>query len=212
MEGNVKRVLARHQAITGWPGSAKVEKNLWSIAEQFTPNENNALFTQSMMDLGATVCTRSKPDCMNCPINEDCLGLEQGIQHELPHSKPKKDIPIRNTVMLAVINAQAGLLMQRRPNKGVWGGLWSFPEFENEQSALDWCLRTFQNTPESQQILAPITHTFSHFRLNITPVAVEYRHPTHWVMEGDDWVWYKNGSSQVGLAAPVELLIKQLAI
>ena len=212
LDGNVKRVLARHQAIEGWPGNAQVEKNLWSIAEQFTPNKNNALYTQSMMDLGATICTRTKPACSQCPVYEDCLALHTNRQHELPHKKPKKAVPSKNTVMLAVIHPTSGLLMQRRPNHGIWGGLWSLPEFDSEQSAIDWCLRTFRDTPRSQQIMSPFTHTFSHFRLNITPVTVEYDNPSHWVMEGDEWVWYKNGSSQAGLAAPVEQLIKQLAI
>lgn len=212
LDGNVKRVLARHQAIEGWPSNTKVEKQLWAVAEQLTPNKNNALYTQSMMDLGATICTRTKPACSLCPVKEDCIALAEDRQHELPDKKPKKDIPSRHTVMLAVINPSTGLLMQRRPNHGIWGGLWSLPEFESEKSAVDWCLRTFRDSPNSQQSLAPFTHTFSHFRLNITPLAVEYDNPSHWVMEGDDWVWYKNGSSQAGLAAPVEQLIKQLAI
>ncbi len=212
LDGNVKRVLSRHQAISGWPGSSKVEKILWDIAQRFTPNKNNALYTQSMMDLGATICTRTKPVCSQCPVQQDCKAFAEDRQHELPHKKPKKNIPSRNTVMLAVINPQSELLMQRRPDRGIWGGLWSLPEFESEKSAVDWCLRTFRDSPKAQQRLTPFTHTFSHFRLNITPLTVEYAHPSHWVMEGDDWVWYKNGSSQVGLAAPVELLIKQLAI
>ena len=212
LDGNVKRVLARHQAIEGWPGNAKVEKQLWAIAEQLTPTENNALYTQSMMDLGATICKRAKPECPQCPVNEDCIALAENRQQELPHKKPKKAIPSKHTVMLAVINPKSGLLMQRRPNHGIWGGLWSLPEFDCEKSAVDWCLRTFRASPSSQQRLASFTHTFSHFRLKITPLAIEYDNPSHWVMEGEDWVWYKNGSSQAGFAAPVEQLIKQLAI
>lgn len=212
LDGNVKRVLARYQAITGWPGKANIEKQLWGIAEDLTPNKDNADYSQAMMDLGATVCTRTKPNCEQCPVSSDCMALESDLQHLLPSSKPKKSIPTRNTVMLAVTNKQTGLLMQRRPNHGVWGGLWSFPEFDSEESAIDWCLRTFQQVPESQQLMKPITHIFSHFRLMITPVAVQYVTPIHWVMEGDEWVWYKHGSSQVGLAAPVNQLVKQLAI
>ena len=212
LDGNVKRVLARHQAIEGWPGSAKAEKLLWGIAEQNTPAKDNADYTQAMMDLGATLCTRTKPKCDQCPIFQDCLAFERDLQHELPHSKPKKNIPTRNTVMLAVSIENTGLLMQRRPNKGVWGGLWSFPEFDSEQSALAWCTRTFQQAPQAQQILPTLTHTFSHFRLLITPVAVIYKTPIHWVMEADDWVWYKSDTSQVGLAAPVNQLVQQLAI
>lgn len=210
LDGNVKRVLARHCAIHGWPGAAKIEKQLWAIAEQRTPANNNADYTQAMMDLGATCCTRTKPHCHECPVSEDCQALINGQQHELPHAKPKKQIPERSTVMLVLQNHQQQLLMQRRPNHGVWGGLWSFPEFESEGQGLDWCLRTFQSQPESRQILSKLTHTFSHFRLHITPISVRYSTPIHWVMEGEEWVWYKHGTSQAGLAAPVNQLVKLL--
>lgn len=210
LDGNVKRVLTRHQAIEGWPGSASVEKTLWHIAEQLTPNKNNAAYTQAIMDLGATLCTRKNPQCGLCPVNESCLARKSGRQHQLPGSKPGKAMPTRNTIMLAISSKQAGLLMQRRPSHGLWGGLWSFPEFATEKKALAWCARTFPGEPESQQLLPVISHTFSHYRLSIKPVAVRYKTPVHWVMEGDDWVWYKHGSSRAGLAAPVNQLIRQL--
>ena len=210
LDGNVKRVLARHQAIAGWPGNAGVEKTLWGIARQLTPNKNNAAYTQAMMDLGATVCTRKNPQCGLCPVNQNCLARNSGRQHQLPDPRPGRAMPTRNTVMLAISSKRAGLLMQRRPGHGLWGGLWSFPEFATEKKALAWCVRTFQREPESQQLLPVIAHTFSHYKLFIRPVAVRYKTPIHWVMEGDDWVWYKHGSSQAGLAAPVNQLIKQL--
>lgn len=212
LDGNVKRVLARHNLIEGWPGSAANEKKLWDIAQRNTPEKNCAQYTQAMMDLGATLCTRSKPECDKCPVSEDCLTYQAGRQHELPHAKPKKQNPMRSTIMLAVFNDQAGLLMQRRPHQGIWGGLWSFPEFDTEKSALNWCVQTFQNAPYEHQRLEKISHTFSHFRLQITPISVKYNTPINWVMEADDWVWYKHGSSQVGLASPVNQLIKQLVI
>jgi A/G-specific adenine glycosylase len=212
LDGNVKRVLARHQAVEGWPGSSANVKILWAIADKLTPKIDCADYTQAMMDLGATLCKRSKPQCESCPVSTDCIALKKGMQNELPHSKPKKQIPTRKTVMLAVTSEQTGLLMQRRPNQGIWGGLWSFPEFDSEESALDWCTRTFQQAPQTHKTLDLLTHTFSHFRLQITPVSVKVSTPIHWVMEADEWVWYKHGSSQVGLAAPVDQLIKQLAI
>lgn len=208
LDGNVKRVLARHCAIQGWPGAAKVEKQLWEIAQLRLPSSRNADYTQAMMDLGATCCMRTKPMCEQCPVNEDCQAFIKGQQYELPHAKPKKQIPERTTTMLLLHNSRQQLLMQRRPNQGIWGGLWSFPEFENKQQGLDWCMRTFQQTPESQQLLPTLTHTFSHFRLHITPFSVSYNTPIHWVMEEDEWVWYKHDTSQLGLAAPVKQLIK----
>lgn len=211
LDGNVKRVLARHAAIEGWPGKPKVEKQLWQLAEKYTPNSDNAHYSQAMMDLGATVCTRSKPDCSVCPVAGDCRALALGIEHQLPHAKPKKKLPVKDTCMLAIVNDNADVLMQRRPNQGIWGGLWSLPEFEDKQAALAWCTRMFHQPPSSPRQLDAIAHTFSHFKLQITPISVRYTTPIHWVMEADDWVWYKHGSSQAGLAAPVNKLLQILA-
>ena len=210
LDGNVKRVLARHTGTHGWPGSSGVEKQLWSVAEQRTPDKDNARYTQAMMDLGASVCTRTQPRCTQCPVREDCVAFTQNLQAALPTPKPKKKLPTRSTVMLAVLNQKDELLMQRRPDSGIWGGLWSFPEFETHTEALDWCVRIFNQTPEKQQTLANLTHTFSHFKLAISPLAVAYHTPINWVMEGDGWVWYKHNTSRAGLAAPVNQLIKQL--
>lgn len=211
LDGNVKRVLARHGAVEGWPGKPKVEKQLWQLAEQYTPKTKNAIYTQAIMDLGATVCTRGKPNCSVCPLANDCRALALGLEEQLPHAKPKKALPVKDTCMLAITNQNADVLMQRRPNYGIWGGLWSLPEFENEASALAWCTRMFHQPPELPQRLDPMSHTFSHFKLHITPISVQYTTPIHWVMEADDWVWYKHGSSQAGLAAPVNKLLQKLA-
>ena len=210
LDGNVKRVLARHCAIEGWPGAAKVEKQLWQIAEQRTPNAHNAKYTQAMMDLGATCCTRSTPNCQQCPVNADCVAFANGLQNELPHAKPKKQLPERSITMLMLQNHKQQWLMQRRPNQGICGGLWSFPEFDSAQQGLEWCLGRFNGEPEYTQTLPVLTHTFSHFRLHITPISVRYDTPIHWVMEDNEWVWYKHGTSQAGLAAPVNQLVKLL--
>lgn len=211
LDGNVKRVLARHSAIEGWPGHSKVEKQLWNIAQRCTPSTQNARYTQAMMDLGAICCTRTKPGCHLCPVSHDCVAYAQGRQHELPHAKPKKQIPERSTFMLVLRNKQH-LLMRRRQNNGVWGGLWSFPEFDDQQGLLEWCCEVFHSAPDDMQLLDGLTHTFSHFRLHITPVLVRYDTPIYWVMEDDEWVWYKHGTSQVGLAAPVNQLLTEIIL
>lgn len=209
LDGNVKRVLARHHAVEGWPGLAKIEKQLWKIAEQNTPQQENAAYTQAMMDLGATLCTRSHPQCAECPVNQDCKALSLGVQSELPHSKPKKQIPTRHRVVLILSRKDQDLLMHRRPNQGIWGGLWSFPEFDTHQDAMGWCEKMFRKSPTAAKELAELKHTFSHFHLILHPIKVSYATPIHWVMEGDDWVWYKHGTSRAGLAAPVKKLLEQ---
>jgi A/G-specific adenine glycosylase len=210
LDGNVKRVLARHHALAGWPGSSKVEKQLWTIAEQNTPRQECAAYTQAIMDLGATLCTRKQPRCTECPVNDDCQAFAAGLQHDLPHAKPKKQTPTRHRTVLILNGQNQDLLMQRRPNQGIWGGLWSFPEFESSEDAMRWCEQRFGKTPSSAEELTALAHTFSHFHLILHPIKVSYPTPIHWVMEGDDWVWYKHGTSRAGLAAPVKKLLDQI--
>lgn len=210
LDGNVKRVLARHHAVAGWPGSTKVQKQLWAIAEQNTPEQSNAAYTQAMMDLGATLCTRNQPDCEACPVRVDCQALARGLQHELPHKKPKKQIPTRHRTILILAGPDEDFLMQRRPDHGIWGGLWSFPEFNNKQDVIEWCEKIDGKSPASIQELPELAHTFSHIQLILHPLQVSCATPIHWVMEGDDWVWYKHGRSRAGLAAPVKKLLDQI--
>jgi len=211
LDGNVKRVLSRFYAVEGWPGNKAVEQLLWQHSQACTPKTRSADYTQAVMDLGATCCTRTNPKCKVCPVNDDCLALANNQQHELPDKKPKKKIPERSTFMLVLQNQQHDLLMQRRPNHGIWGGLWSFPEFDSQEDLTNWCLRVFNETLNSETVMKTLTHAFSHFRLYITPISVRCNTPIHWVMEDDDWVWYKHGTSQAGLAAPVKQLIKLIA-
>jgi len=126
LDGNVKRVLSRVFTVVGWPGKADVLKKFWVLAEQTTPKTRNADYTQAIMDLGATLCTRSKPRCEDCPLKTDCLAFQQGNQTEYPTKKPKKEMPEKHTVMLILQNDQQEVLMQKRPAVGIWGGLETF--------------------------------------------------------------------------------------
>jgi len=156
LDGNVKRVLARHRAVKGWPGQAAVLKELWSISEAVTPRERCGPFNQAMMDLGATLCKRSKPQCPVCPVAEDCQGLATGDPTAYPGKKPKKDKPVKATVMLLIRNDADGILLEKRPPSGIWGGLWSLPEVEKDQ----W------GAVEGESVMR-FRHTFSHYHLDI---------------------------------------------
>ncbi len=208
LDGNVKRVLARYFAVEGWPGNTQVAKRLWEHAEALTPDRRNADYTQAMMDLGATLCTRSKPRCGDCPISESCLALKADRVTDFPGSKPKKEKPTKQTYML-LIKDGARFLIEQRPAVGIWGGLWSFPEVTDLRDIeVDW--RINQNR---LKILEPFRHTFSHYHLEITPVVinVEDLHVDH-VMEERTTLWYNSVQpSEVGLAAPVKTLIQTLS-
>lgn len=157
LDGNVKRVFARHFLVDGWPGTPKVERQMWEIAHRENPLEEAIPYTQGLMDLGATLCTRSRPRCNVCPIQASCQAYEQTRVNHLPTPKPRKILPERHCVML--IHYDAGeVLLEKRANSGIWGGLWSFPEVEE--------------IPKNAQLLPALTHTFTHFKLHIQPVLI----------------------------------------
>lgn len=179
LDGNVKRVLCRVHAIDAWPGKTNTLKQLWQIAEQTTPNDRVADYNQAMMDLGATVCRRGKPDCARCPLHDDCQGLHLGIADRLPASKPKKTLPRRQTCML-IFQASNQVLMYRRPASGIWGGLWSFPEIPladaNDKPASKTDVSKHlptSNAWKDMMIDDIVEHTFSHFHLRIYPAVYQ---------------------------------------
>ncbi len=209
LDGNVKRVLARHQAIDGWTGEAKVMQYLWALSEDLTPSLRTADYNQAMMDLGATLCTRSKPDCGHCPVAEDCLALCEDRVMQLPTPKAKKSLPLRDTVML-VIEQENGILLERRPPSGIWGGLWSLPECESKDAIAQACKQRWGMQVQQLSALTPWQHTFSHYRLHVYPYAVNLLAGADRVMDDQRYIWYNSNTSQkLGLAAPVKYLFNQ---
>ncbi|OGT74705.1 MAG: A/G-specific adenine glycosylase [Gammaproteobacteria bacterium RIFCSPLOWO2_02_FULL_57_10] len=211
LDGNVKRVLCRYHAIPGWPDQPAVQKKLWVIAEEATPEQDFAAYTQAMMDLGATVCTRSKPACTSCPLQKGCQALAQGATKEFPHRKPAKAIPTRTTHMLMCCTASGSVLLEKRPPSGIWGGLWSFPEFADKQQIEEFCQQWLGMQKLQLESWPLVKHTFSHFHLQITPVHIVTQAQTDGVMEAERWLWYPlDQTVPVGLAAPVKELLRRL--
>ncbi|RDE19120.1 adenine DNA glycosylase [Motiliproteus coralliicola] len=210
LDGNVKRVLARYRAIEGWPGRSAVLKQLWQLSEHYTPQHRCADYTQAMMDLGATLCRRGKPDCQRCPLRSDCIALAQGNPQDYPGSKPKKELPKRQCRMLLLRDPRGRVLLRQRPPTGIWGGLWSFPQFDELQPWEPWLLEHCQQHADPQP-LSPLVHTFSHFQLRIEPLLIEgVELDDRRVAEASE-CWYDLESPpQLGLAAPVERLLQQL--
>lgn len=213
LDGNVKRVLARAFAVDGWPGNKKVADALWQYTERLTPQVRVADFNQAMMDLGAGVCTRSKPQCSACPLQDVCVAKADARQTEYPGKKPKITIPVRETQMLLLSNKNNEVLLQRRPPAGIWGGLLSLPEVPLDDELTLWSERHLGFTVTEQTRWPVMRHTFSHFHLDITPVVVKAidKAPTMSVMEGAEWVWYKDGADSGGLPAPVTRLLDRLS-
>ncbi len=210
LDGNVKRVLARYFALEGWPGKREVEQQLWQHAEDLLPEKQFAHYTQAMMDLGATICTRSKPMCDLCPVQKSCAAFAQQRQHELPTPKPTKKIPEREVMVAIVRSEQEGSIwLEKRPASGIWGGLYSFPEFKDETSLLRWSRQHHKNACDHYK-LPTITHTFSHYRLFMHPIVIQIENKPKSVMEDALGVWYKMADQKIGLAAPVKKVLEQV--
>jgi A/G-specific adenine glycosylase len=210
LDGNVKRVLARYAALEGYPGEPKVAAQLWALAEQLTPTNRVANYTQAMMDLGATLCTRSKPSCLLCPLHSGCQAQMLGLQTRYPIPKPRKLLPQKNTLMPLLTNSDGAILLYRRPPSGLWGGLWSLPELHSREQ-LTSLAQQHGLTLGQASAMATLKHTFSHFQLTIEPQLVRVEHSLSAVAEGD-WLWYNLANPpRLGLAAPVKKLLKRAA-
>lgn len=207
LDGNVRRVLARFYTISGWTGSTKVSNELWKISTQFTPATRCAAYTQAIMDLGATLCTRSKPRCNECPLYSDCLARIKNIVKDLPTPKPTKKLPVKRIFFLVLQNEQDHFFLEKRPTEGIWGGLWSFPEFETYSELESWCLE--KNMPiRSINRLEEQRHTFSHYHLDYTAIIIKTETLKNNMLEVNQSVWYKVGQNNaLGLPAPVQRLL-----
>jgi A/G-specific adenine glycosylase len=172
LDGNVKRVFARHFLVEGWPGNPSVERQLWLLAEKSLPQAGMVAYTQGLMDLGATLCIRSRPRCEECPLQQTCEAYAAGRVHELPTSRPRKVIPEKQTTMLILRHGNE-VMLEKRPSSGIWGGLWSLPEISAEESPQQSAQQRYGIHAECIPALKTLTHVFTHFRLHINPQPMQ---------------------------------------
>lgn len=204
LDANVKRVLTRFHALAGWPGQAQIEKQLWEYAAMHTPHQRLPEYTQAMMDLGATLCTSRKPACPDCPLQSQCQAYAQGLTKQLPTPKPKKMLPERQAYGLQIVNAAQETLLLQRPNTGIWGGLWSLPEFTTLEAAQAWLHAQGLASSELNQV-AHIRHTFTHFRLNLTVYRCQADARCLQVQDAVDQLWYApTANNKIGLPTPIK--------
>jgi A/G-specific adenine glycosylase len=211
LDGNVKRVLARHSAIAGWPGQNSIADQLWEIAERHMPKKRCRDYTQAIMDLGATVCKRSRPQCALCPVAGDCIALADDAMSEYPGKKPKADKPTKYAYLLLIQAPNGEVLLQQRPPQGIWGGLWCLPELDTQQDP-EAFITTHFGPVHPVELWPSWRHTFSHYHLQISPVFAKlYKRPKG-VSERSDQIWYNlRRPATVGLAAPVKTLLEQIS-
>jgi len=248
LDGNVKRVLARCFAVGGYPGNSKTRAELWALAQRLLPENaaekrpggartRAAAYTQGMMDLGATLCTRANPDCPRCPLRHRCLARQRGEIDRHPGKKAAKALLVRSVAMFILRTDAGRVLLEKRPPNGIWGSLYSLPQVDLPQPEsggnmaaspasggarsarkLEWAppppgqtmgLRYHDEPPVE---LPGIKHSFTHFQLDIVPVLYRVRGANNAVAESDRWLWYSiDNPAEVGLAAPVRKLLASLA-
>ncbi len=207
LDGNVKRVLARYHQIDGHYSQSLVLKALWRLAKSHTPNARNAHYTQAIMDLGATLCTRASPSCGRCPMAMHCQAKLHNTQAQYPNPKPKKIKPTREIAMLVFTNEAGAVYLEKRPSKGIWGGLWSFPEVKDTAEAISATIAKFNQNAQKYKSLPVFKHSFTHYHLLIHPVVVHCPSGTR------DFHQITTGVKlNIGLPAPVsKILTKMMA-
>ena len=212
LDGNVKRVLTRFLGITEWSGEKSILEKLWDTAEKLTPQTRVDDYTQAMMDLGATLCIRGKPQCLQCPLEKMCVARELNIEKNLPAAKPKKSLPIKQATLL-ILQDQHKILLQKRPPAGIWGGLWSLPELNGwitENDIAIFCKRQFKLSAQKITLNKTFRHTFSHYHLDILPVLIETKHKPTTIMDSNQHIWYNLQSSpRIGLPAPIKKILEE---
>ena len=188
LDGNVKRVLSRVCALDFAVDDSRAQETLWALADVFTPAAHATDYTQAIMDLGATVCTRQRPKCDQCPVSAQCEAFTRDTASEYPKKKPKKPKPVRS-ICFVLYTSEDHIWLEKRPAKGIWGGLWSLPE-----------------QPELPLNTAPVLaarHTFTHYHLDYQLALITIESLDTVIAPKGQWVQWAE-VSELGLPAPIK--------
>lgn len=211
LDANVKRVLTRYFAIEGWPGKSDIHQQLWEIAKKHTSKKDTNHYNQGIMDLGATICKRTKPQCLLCPLSKECKAHKQGREMDFPYRKKAVARPTREIRVLLLQQNSGKILLERRPPAGIWGGLWGFPECSLDEDITQYCQKHYQVNVLHYENWKIINHQFSHFRLKINPMLLNVNSSTSQIMDSDSRLWYNIADTLPGgVSTPVKTLLEQL--
>ncbi len=210
LDGNVKRILCRYYRVSGWSGHSSTQKELWTLSEAVTPQKHCDDFNQAMMDLGSSLCSRTKPQCSLCPLNKGCEAYQHQQTTDYPHRKPKKDMPVKSACLLMLRNKAGEILLEKRPQQGIWGGLWSFPQCSRTDE-IDLWLDKHHYIPLQDKLFHPeFRHTFSHYHLQITPVNIPVKMPQQ-INDETRFIWFNPEKPlKLGMPTPITKLLSQI--
>jgi len=220
LDGNVKRVLCRYFAVSGPPNDKTVEATLWALSEQLLPTKDIHHYSQAIMDLGATLCTRADPRCHKCPVTAGCAAFKLNRVEDFPEKQKKAALTFKETRLALFFDPKQRLvLLEQRPPKGIWGGLWSFPECEGSRGVhiKSWAKKQYALAVLEIEKWPAFKHTFTHFQLRIEPVlcvvdAVNGMGKASYktsLEANRAWISLKKPLA-LGLPAPIKRLVTQL--
>ena len=211
LDGNVKRVLSRFFGVKGWSGESKIRKELWDLSTNSTPTDNFQVYTQGIMDLGATICLSRNPHCSICPIQRRCYAYRNHLVDEIPNKKPKNKKRTKSKYFLMIFFDGNKLFLERRKPKGIWGGLWSMPEIKLSDDPKEWCAQQFANKILSVDSWEPFKHSFSHYNLYIHPIEIRMDGQFMNKMDKPRTDSFNlEQLSSLGMSAPIKELVDQL--
>jgi len=208
LDGNVKRVLSRFYSVQGDLKASKTQKELWQLAEKCLPHKDYDLYTQAVMDLGATVCTPKKAMCSMCPLSKDCSALEKDTVYLLPNKALRKKKRRESIYFMIIKDSSQKVLLQKRQDKGIWGGLWSFPELDTDKSIKEWCDKKVGKSLKSLEYGKKLVHGFSHFDLEINPIFIKINKPIK--KQKNQKIFTTREINRLGVPKPVKSIIKRL--
>ena len=209
VDGNVKRVLARYCGISGFPSEKKVNEQLWQQAEALLPERDVACYTQALMDMGATICTRTRPKCDQCPVQADCAAHQTQRVNELPTPRSRKAVPEKRAQFLLLLHGN-DILLEKRISTGIWGGLWCPPQLDEQPGSIADYMRHHGMTADKPVALPEFTHTFTHFKLHITPVLLRVpQKPVQLQQLYNTWLDVEK-TLQAAIPTPVRKMLKEL--
>jgi A/G-specific adenine glycosylase len=210
LDGNVRRVLARYFGVEGYPGEPAVERRLWELSEACTPQVRVAAYTQAVMDLGATLCTRTRPACLLCPVSTACVARQRNVQDRLPAPRPRAARPVREAWLVVAMRGGHKVLVERRPPAGIWGGLWGLPEFPTRAHAEQWCREQLAGAAAPRRATV-LEHAFSHFDYRMRPLVVQCLGKAAALRDDERYRWYDaRQPARVGVPRPVATLIARV--
>ena len=211
LDGNVKRVLSRHKRVDGILKKTTTVNKLWEISEELLPDKNYGTYTQGIMDLGATICTRSNPSCSVCPVEEDCLARIHSETALLPNRGASKKKKEKEIFWLIPKDKKKNFYLEKRPEKGIWGGLWSFIECDEEEELEKIYKSKFSSNKSSIKKYKEIRHRFSHYDLKAHVFVVSLKGKLT-AQNNVESIWTNAKELQsIGTPKPIQKLITEMS-